>query len=107
MTYSPYPDFACRSPSAKQASASMKPMRMAISSMQAMRMPCRFSNTRTYSPASSNDSWVPVSSQAKPRPRSRMRAAPRSRYARLMSVISSSPRADGRSPDAIATTSLS
>ena len=79
MTYSPYPDFACCSPSAKQASASMKPIRMAISSMQAIRMPCRFSSTRTYSPASSSDSWVPVSSHANPRPRSRMRAAPRSR----------------------------
>src|SRR4051794_32090077 len=30
-------------------------------------------------PASSSDSWVPVSSQAKPRPRSTSRALPRSR----------------------------
>ena len=57
----------------------MKPIRIAISSMQAIRMPCRFSSTRTYSPASSSDSWVPVSSQAKPRPRSTSRALPRSR----------------------------
>jgi hypothetical protein len=47
MRYWPYPDFACRVPSSKQASVLMNPMRMATSSMQAMRIPCRCSRTCT------------------------------------------------------------
>ena len=57
--------------------------------------------------ASSSDSWVPVSSQAWPRPSGSTSSSPMSRYLRLTSVISSSPRADGLSPEAIPTTRLS
>src|SRR4051812_22644773 len=46
----------------------MKPLRKAISSKQAIFRPWRCSSTRTKSPASSSDAWVPVSSQAWPRP---------------------------------------
>src|ERR1700709_1827074 len=55
----------------------MKPIRSAISSRQAIRTPWRCSSTATYWPASSIESWVPVSSQAQPRPRSSRRASPR------------------------------
>ena len=47
----------------------MKPLTSAISSRQEIRTPCRCSRTWTNSPASSSESWVPVSSQANPRPR--------------------------------------
>jgi len=47
-------------------------------------------------PACSNDSWVPVSSQATPRPSLSRNSAPCARYQLLRSVISSSPRAEGR-----------
>ena len=45
--------------------------------------------------ASIRASTVPVSSQAKPRPRKRTSRSPSSRYLRLISVISYSPRALG------------
>ena len=57
--------------------------------------------------ACSSDSCVPVSSQAMPRPSSSTLQRAASRYARLTSVISSSPRAEGLSAAAISTTSLS
>jgi hypothetical protein len=47
---------------------SMKPIRKAISSGQAIFSPCRFSIVSTKLAASCSDSWVPVSSQAMPRP---------------------------------------
>jgi hypothetical protein len=54
-----------------------------------------------------SESCVPVSSQAMPRPSSSMRSCPRRRYSRFTSVISYSPRAEGRSPAAMSSTSLS
>ena len=71
----------------------MKPARKAISSGQQTLSPCRDSIASTNIEARSNDSCVPVSSQATPRPSISTRNALRSRYARLTSVISSSPRA--------------
>jgi hypothetical protein len=47
--------------------------------------------------ASSSDSWVPVSSQAWPRPITCTSSAPALEVARLRSVISSSPRGEGLS----------
>ena len=52
---------------------------IAISSRQAMVMPCRCCRTWTNWPASISESWVPVSSQAMPRPRSTRRARRRPR----------------------------
>ena len=75
--------------------------------MHAIIWPCRSSMLCTNVDACSNDSNVPVSSQAMPRPSTSTCRSPRSRYARFTSVISSSPRADGVSAAAISTTWLS
>src|SRR6202522_4467917 len=79
----------------------MKPWRNATSSGQAMRKPCRRSRDPTNSLASRRLSGVPVSSQANPRPIISTPSWHRSRYARLTSVISSSPRAEGFRLEAI------
>ena len=71
---------------------------------QAIFRPWRCSKVRTNSEASRRLSWVPVSSQAKPRPIRSTDRAPASRYRRLMSVISSSPRAEGLRSRAKSTT---
>ena len=80
---------------ASSCAALINPFMYATSSMQAILSPWRTSIVWTKLLASTNDSWVPVSSQAKPRPSGCTRSCPRRRYARLRSVISSSPRDEG------------
>src|SRR3989338_9022980 len=68
----------------------MYPNLYAISSMHATFRPCLFSIVAINSPASSRLSCVPVSSHAKPLPRSSTLILPSLRYSLFSSVISSS-----------------
>ena len=73
----------------------MNPLAKAISSMQATFSPCRSSSVCTNMRLHSSESYVPVSSHAMPRPSGCDLELPCAQVARLTSVISSSPRADG------------
>src|SRR4029079_12486222 len=105
--YSPYPLLTSGSASARSSASEMKPSRQAISSGDPIRSPWRSSIPRTNSAACISELNVPVSSHAVPRSSTPTRRLPRRRYSRLTSVISISPRGDGRTLRAISTTSLS
>src|SRR5262249_3313096 len=77
--YSPYPDLPRLCARLLSCWRSMKPWRNAISSGQQTFRPCRASIVSTKFAAASSDAWVPVSSQATPRPRTWTRSAPLSR----------------------------
>ncbi len=70
------------------------PILYAISSIHAINRPCRFCIVPTKLDASSNPSYVPVSSQANPLPKSCTRNFPFLRYSLSKSVISISPLGD-------------
>ena len=75
-------------------SSEIQPLRYAIPSRQATFRPWRFSITSTKVEASARLSCVPVSSQAKPRPKTCTFSSPSFRNSWLTVVISSSPRAE-------------
>lgn len=105
--YWPYSVLESFSAWARTCCVEIKPLRHAISSKHAILSPCLFSIVATYWPASSNESCVPASSQAKPRPKSSTFSLFSFRYNSLSEVISSSPRADGLTCLAYSTTLLS
>src|SRR5690554_4439059 len=91
--YCPYSFFFIGSASIRSLSSSIQPLRRAISSRQAIFSPCRFSSTSIKVEASDNEPKVPVSSQAKPRPKSCTFSCRSSRKCWFTVVISNSPRA--------------
>ena len=70
MRYWPYSFFDSGNAISRSLSAVIQPLRKAISSRHPILSPVRFSMTSTKVEASDSESWVPVSSHAKPRPSS-------------------------------------
>ena len=93
--YCPYPLFSRGWAIFSTCSLVINPFCYAISSIQAILMPCRCSITCTNCVACISESKVPVSSQAVPRSRIDTFSFPRFRYSLLTSVISYSPLALG------------